>query len=289
MSSIDGRDTVSVVILTLNGGGELRHAVEQIFAQTIDATVEVVLVDSGSSDGSENLDRRFPVKIVRIPRSAFRFGPARNLAFRSSAGKYIATISQDYVPASESWLAELVRPLRHGADVSLGAVVPPSDRRPFYWETRRFCYTREGREFIRKHGGIGFSCTCLATRRDVWERTGFGDDTPMSEDKIFQKRCFERGFTNVVHAEKAVGFHGHQYDTASLFRRCENEGFGWKWAGERYGAGNMLMDLLSPSAWVKLGLGIATGKVRSGAELFFPVIRPIAVYRGNRHGREFRR
>lgn len=289
MPSIGGRDTVSVVILTLNGGAILRRSIEQIFSQQIDSPVEVLLVDSGSSDGTESLDGEFPLKMARIPKSGFRFGSARNLAFASSTGKYIATISQDYIPANGEWLAELVKPLRQGADVSLGAAIPPPGGKPFYWETRRFCYTSEGREFIRKHGGIGFSCTCLATRRDVWEQTGFGDDTPMSEDKVFQKRCFERGFSRVVHAEKAVGYHGHQYNASSVFRRCENEGFGWKWAGERYGFASMVIDLLSPSAWLKLGLGIATGKVRSAAELLFPVIRPIAVYRGNRHGREYRR
>jgi rhamnosyltransferase len=278
-----------VVILTLNGGSELRRSIEQILSQKIDGPIELVLVDSGSSDGTEHLDRQFPLKMVRIPKSSFRFGAARNLAFASSTGKYVATISQDYVPAGPNWLAELVRPLREGADVSLGAVIPPRDRRPFYWETRRFCYTSEGREFIRRHGGIGFSCTCLATRRDVWEQTGFGDDTPMSEDKVFQKRCFEKGFSNVVHAEAAVGYHGHQYEVRSVFKRCENEGFGWKWVGEHYGFGNLLFDLLSPGAWVKLGLGIVTGKVRSAAELFFPLIRPVAVYRGNRHGSGFRR
>lgn len=289
MPSIDGRDTVSVVILTLNGGPELRRSIQQILAQKIDLPVEIVQADSGSSDGTENLDRQFPLKMVRIPPESFRFGSARNLAFGSSAGKYIATISQDYVPANENWLAELIRPLREGADVALGAAVPPPGRRPFYWETRRFGYTREGRGFFRSHGGIGFSCTCLATRREVWEQTGFGDDTPMSEDKVFQKRCFERGFTKAVHAEKAVGYHGHIYNVSSVFKRCENEGFGWRWVGERYGFFSMSMDLLSASAWVKLGLGIVTGRVRSAAELLFPLIRPIAVYRGNRHGREYRR
>ena len=289
MPSIDGRDTVSVVILTLNGGSELCRSIEQVLSQRIDSPVEVVLVDSGSSDGTENLDKQFRLRMVRIPQRSFRFGSARNLAFASSSGRYVATISQDYVPANEDWLAELIKPLEQGADVSLGSAIPPPDRRPFYWETRRFCYTSEGSEFIRKHGGIGFSCTCLATRRDVWEQTGFGDDTPMSEDKIFQKRCFEKGFSNVIHAEKALGYHGHQYGSSSVFRRCENEGFGWKWVGERYGFGSMLIDLVSPSAWAKLGLGIVTGKVRSAAEFLFPVIRPIAVYRGNRHGTEYRR
>ena len=273
---------VSVVILTYNGGDVLRQSLDAIFRQEIDAELEVVIVDSGSTDGTETLDQTYDIRLVRIPHEGFKYGYARNLGFRTATGEYIATISQDFVPRDETWLSYLVNPLRRGADIVQGHGLPPPDRRPFYWETRRFWFTRESRDFKRRHNGFCLSCVNMATRRDVWEASGFGDETPMSEDIYFQKRAFEQGFNRTIQAPGATGYHGHWYDIRSLFRRCENEGFGWRYVGERYGLMDMLLDLGQPASYVKLANGLATGKIRTAAELLFIWIRPIAVLKGNR-------
>lgn len=273
--------SVSVVILTFNGGEVLRRSLDAILSQKIDADVEVVLVDSGSTDGTEKLDETYDVRMIRIPNERFKYGYARNLGFRSATGDFIATISQDFVPRDDRWLVNLVRPLASGADMVQGHALPPLERRPFYWETRRFSFTREGREFRRRHNEFSLSCVNMATRRDVWEQADFGDETPMSEDIFFQKRAFEKGFTKTMQAPQAVGYHGHIYSVGSLYRRCKNEGLGWRWAGERYGLADMLLDLLEPRSYAKLILGLARGQIRTFAELLFIWIRPVAVYIGN--------
>jgi len=283
------RETVSVVVLAYNGGDLLRRCLDRVFAQRIDAGLDVVLVDSGSTDGSEKLDEAYPVRIVRIPKEAFRYGYARNLGFARSRGRYIATISQDFVPRDETWLAALIAPLRQGYDVVQGGAQPPGGRRPFYWETRRFFFTSESRAFHRRYGGIGFSCVNLAARREVWENSGFGDETPMNEDKFFQKAAFEKGYRNFLFVPEASGWHGHQYDVRSLIRRCENEGLGWRRLGVRYSLLQMLGDLLHPKSYAKLLLGAASGKIRTPAELLFIWIRPLAVFKGNRFGRQWKR
>ena len=273
---------VSVVVLTFNGGDVLRRSLDAIFNQTIDTRVEVVLVDSGSTDGTEKLDQSYDVRMVRIPNERFTYGYARNLGFRSATGELIATISQDFVPRDDRWLENLVRPLAGGADIVQGHALPPPERRPFYWETRRFVFTREGRGFRKRHNDFSVSCVNMATRRDVWEQADFGDESLMSEDIYFQKQAFEKGYTRTIQAPRAVGYHGHQYSVRSLFRRCENEGLGWRRVGERYGFTDMLLDLGQPATYVKLVFGIVTGKVRTLSEVLYVWIRPIAVLKGNR-------
>ena len=281
---------ISVVILTYNGGTRLRECLTQIFSQEIDADVEVVLVDSGSTDGTERLDQDYPLRVVSIPADDFRYGYARNVGFKEARGAHIATVSQDFVPADKHWLEHLTRPLRAGAgaDAVQGHAQAPPEVRPFYWETRRFWFTRESRDFKRRYG---FCCSCvnLATRREVWEQTGFGDRTPMSEDLYFQKQAFKMGYRRFVQAPKAAGFHGHQYSVRSLFRRCENEGLGWRWVGEGYSVWAMLVDLVQPSSYAKWFLGVLTGRIRTPAELLFIWIRPLAVFKGNRFTRRWRR
>ena len=287
-ADVSERSVVSVVILTYNGGARLHTCLEQIFSQQMDAELDVVLVDSSSTDGTETLDHDFPVRIIRIPTDRFVFGYARNLGFEATRGEYIATVSQDFVPSDQHWLDRLTRPLRAGADVVQGHAEPPPDVRPFYWETRRFWFTSESRRFKQRYG-FCLSCVNLATRRKVWEDVGFGDDTPMSEDLYFQKHAFDKGYRQFVQAPAAGGFHGHQYSLPSLARRCQNEGLGWHWVGERYSFWEMIADLLQPKSYAKWFLGLVTGQMRTPAELLFIWIRPLAVFRGNRMARRWTR
>ena len=282
------RPVVSVVILTYDGGVRLRECLTKIFSQEIDAELDVVLVDSGSTDGTEKIEQDFPVRMLSIPTGRFVFGYARNLGFEAARGHYIATISQDLVPSDRHWLDRLTRPLRSGADVVQGQAVPPPETRPFYWETRRFWFTSESRRFKQRHR-FCLSCVNLATRKEVWLQAGFGDTTPMSEDLYFQKQAFDKGIRNFVQAPEATGFHGHQYSLRSLFRRCENEGLGWRWVGENYSLLAMLLDLLRPSSYGKLVWGLLRGRIRTPAELLFIWVRPIAVFKGIHFNQGYRR
>jgi len=281
--------TVSIVVLTYNGGDLLARVVDRLLEQRVPEELEVVLVDSGSNDGSERLANE-RCQSVSIGTGEFGFGYARDLGFDAARGDYIATISQDYLPSDKNWLDSLVDPLRNGADVTMGAANAWPDRRPFYWETRQFWWTREGRRFQHEYGGRNFSCVALATRRQVWrESGGFGRDTPMSEDKYFQRATFEAGFRDVIYVPEATGWHGHTYNLKSLAKRCENEGFGWKWLGEQYRTLDFALDLVNLKTYAKLGMGLLQGRVRTPAELLFPWVRPISVYRGNRWNNEWKR
>ncbi len=282
------RPVVSVVILTYNGGVRLRECLTKVFSQEIDAELDVVLVDSGSTDGTEKIKHDFPVRMLSIPTGRFVFGYARNLGFEAARGEHIATVSQDFVPSDQHWLDRLTRPLRSGADVVQGHAVPPPEKRPFYWETRRFWFTSESLRFKQRYG-FCLSCVNLAMRRKVWEDVGFGDDIPMSEDLHFQKQAFEKGYRRFVQAPTAKGFHGHQYSLRSLFRRCENEGLGWRCVGENYSLLAMLQDLLKPSSYGKLVQGLLRGRIRTPAELLFIWVRPIAVLKGIHFNQGYRR
>src|SRR5262245_32343517 len=102
----------SVVILTKNAGAAFRRTLEALHRQDTDWPYEVVAVDSGSVDGTLGLLAEFSVRVHRIEARSFNFGRTRDLGFSLAQGSsYIATISQDVVPATDRWLAELCRPL----------------------------------------------------------------------------------------------------------------------------------------------------------------------------------
>ena len=110
---------ISVLIPTKNGGLPFVRCLQGIRSQDVRDEVEIVVVDSGSTDGSVDQARAHGARVHEIPPSEFVHGATRNLAARISSGDTLVFTSQDAIPADESWLRLLTSPL---ADPEVAAV-----------------------------------------------------------------------------------------------------------------------------------------------------------------------
>lgn len=101
---------VSVVVLNWNGAAFLERCLEAVQAQSFTER-EVLLVDNGSSDGSESLVRawgeRPGVRAFLLEKNT-GFCGGNNLAFRHARGEWVALLNNDAVP-EPGWLENLVR------------------------------------------------------------------------------------------------------------------------------------------------------------------------------------
>ena len=121
MASAASGIEATVVIPTFNGETYLAAVLDAIAAQRFDGAVEVLVIDSGSTDGTLEIVRARPwVRLHEIPNSEFGHGRTRNLGARMANGRLVAFLTQDAVPASDTWLRELTRPL---ADPRVAGVV----------------------------------------------------------------------------------------------------------------------------------------------------------------------
>lgn len=124
---------VSVVIPTYNAGPEFEAVLEAISRQRAGFEFEILLVDSGSSDGTVELARRFCARIMSLPKAEFNHGRTRNRAISEARGEFVAMIVQDAVPADALWLEGLVENLV-GDEAVAGTYsrqVPRPDCNPF--------------------------------------------------------------------------------------------------------------------------------------------------------------
>ena len=99
----------SVVIPTLNGGVEFEKCLEMIYKQKTSYPFEVIVIDSGSNDGTVEIVRRFPLRLYRINKKDFNHGITRQRGLELAEGDYVAFLSQDAIPADENWLESLVK------------------------------------------------------------------------------------------------------------------------------------------------------------------------------------
>ena len=104
--------SATVVILTYNGERYLDEILTAIEGQDWDGELEVLVIDSGSSDRTLDIVAAHPrARLHEIPNSDFGHGRTRDLAAHLASGEFVAYLTHDATPASPQWLAELVAPM----------------------------------------------------------------------------------------------------------------------------------------------------------------------------------
>lgn len=111
---------ISVVIPVKNGGKAFAETLGKIRSQKKVGEVEIVVLDSESTDGSVALAESFGCRVVRIPQKEFNHGATRHVGADAARGEYLVFTVQDAVPASSYWLYAMVSPFFSVPD--LGAV-----------------------------------------------------------------------------------------------------------------------------------------------------------------------
>ncbi len=222
---------ISVVIPVKDGGADLDRCLAGIHAQRINEEVEVVVVDSGSSDGSPERARAAGAVVHEITSAEFGHGRTRNLGVSISRGDLLVFTSQDAVANDGGWLARLAAAARSGPEVAgaYGRQLPHEDARPpeqffldfLYGPTPRQQRLAAGREL--DYEATLFSNVNSAMRRSMWERFPFHDDIVMSEDQEWSRRVLEAGFS-VVYEPGATVRHSHSYTVGQVMRRFYTSG-----------------------------------------------------------------
>ena len=222
---------LSVVIPVKNGGSDLARCLTAINAQTIDEPLEIIVVDSGSSDGSVETAIRQGARVFSIPPETFTHGGSRNLGATHARGDVLVFISQDACPVGTGWLRALVAPLRD--DESVAGVYgrqlahPTAAAAEMYF--LNFLYGPDGR---RQHAATVtevsmdttlFSNVNAAIRHELWERFPFSTDIVMSEDQEWSRSVLLAGFDLIYEPQAAVR-HSHAYTLRAAFRRFFDSG-----------------------------------------------------------------
>jgi rhamnosyltransferase len=101
---------VSIIILTKNQKRFLKQSLPMIFTQTF-KDFEVIIVDSGSIDGSLEIMENYPVKILKIKMVPFNYAKAFNFGASKAKGDYLVRLSGDAIPANQYWLENLLKGL----------------------------------------------------------------------------------------------------------------------------------------------------------------------------------
>jgi rhamnosyltransferase len=127
---------VTVALPVLDGGALLDEVLAAVRAQRGDFEVELLIADSGSTDGSIEVARAHGATVFSVSR--FSHGGTRNELAQRASGEYVAFLTQDSTPAGDGWLAALLRGFTRADRV--GLVYGPYRPRPDapHWIRREY-------------------------------------------------------------------------------------------------------------------------------------------------------
>jgi glycosyltransferase involved in cell wall biosynthesis len=223
----------SILIPAKNEALNIRGCLDSVFSQVSDHPFEVVLVDSGSTDGTPEIVGNYAVRLYRIPANEFHHARTRNYLAELAKGKYLVYLNADAFPTSPTWLDSLIS---NFSDDSVGAAygrhLPKLDcnleRRAVL--SAMYGDVRIVKEPSRKQE-LGYRYYHLSTvnaafRKDVWERTGFPEDLKIFEDVGIAKRILDGGW-KIVYEPTATVYHSDNHSTTYLLKRYFDLGIVW--------------------------------------------------------------
>ncbi len=227
-------EVISIVIPTRNAGPEFPELLERLLAQRVSLPLEIIVIDSGSTDGTIEQCARFPVTVLTIPPEEFDHGETRDRAIRHTHGQFVALLVQDALPANEWWLECLIEPLREDASIAgtYSRQIPRPGSDAFVRRhVKDHVASRQEPRRQRLDDSVDLSALTLeekitlfsfdnvssAIRRSVWERFPFGRAT-FGEDIRWAKRIMEAGYT-IYYQPDSVVIHSHDRSAWYDFKR----------------------------------------------------------------------
>jgi rhamnosyltransferase len=208
--------TASVVIPVRDGARYLDEVLTALDG------ADVLVIDSGSRDGSQAIARAHGVRLLEIAPEEFGHGRTRNLGASETSGDVICFLTQDATPLP-GWLDAILEPF---ADPQVGAVYGPHVPR----EETSPMIARELTEFFHRRAPDGapvretegyLSNVNAAYRRACWEEIRF-QDVPYAEDQAFGVDMLRAGWIKVFHPGARV-LHAHDYRYRDFMRRYFDE------------------------------------------------------------------
>ncbi len=180
---------ISVIIPTLNEGKVISRCMKSLSRQTF-KDFEIVVVDSGSTDGTLEIIKKYKGRVIYEPRRGVPL--ARNRGVRESKGDIVVHTDGDSAYPSD-WLAKIAKHFEDRDVVAVGGPIAPAEnklkhRLIFKVTTNYFPRLAKLLNFMVFQGSNS------SFRRDAYEKAGgYNEKIRTLDDNEFPNRIKKLG------------------------------------------------------------------------------------------------
>lgn len=211
--------TASVVIRCYNEAEHLPRLFEGLKSQSFH-DFEIVVVDSGSSDGTLDIITEHDVTLRHIDKEQFSFGRSLNIGCEAAKGEFLVFISAHCYPVNSDWLGSLIS----GFDDEKVAAVYGMQRgvtESHFSEQQIFRRWYPEKSVARQNGPFSNNANC-AVRRSLWTEFPYDEELTGLEDVAWATSVMRHGWWVSYDAEAAV-IHVHRESPAEIRHRYQRE------------------------------------------------------------------
>jgi rhamnosyltransferase len=225
---------ISVVIPVKNGRKYLDSLLKTVFSQEVSTEFEVIIVDSGSTDGSLDIAGRYPVSVYQIKESEFNHGLTRNFGISKARGEYVILMTQDAVPADDCWMKKLIENLQTDAQVAGAysrqtphnelALIGKIRANRFFASSpiKRVSQINNMADYKKlspkeRYHFCNFDNVSSCLRKSIWERFPL-PKTDFAEDLEWSKMVLGAGY-KIVYEPESVVYHSHNFSVFEWHKR----------------------------------------------------------------------
>ena len=214
----------SVIIRAYNEEKHLGRLLQGIKHQTVQ-DVELILVDSGSTDSTVEIAESYGARVVSIPPEEFTFGRSLNYGIREATSEYLIIASAHVYPVYPDWLASLLHPLldKHVALVYGRQRGPESAK---FSEKQIFHQWFPEASNLRQETAFCNNANA-AIKKSLWKKHPYDETLTGLEDLAWAKWAKDSGY-EIAYVAEAEIVHVHHETPRAVFNRYRREAMAFK-------------------------------------------------------------
>jgi rhamnosyltransferase len=228
---LGAKPKVSVIIPVRNEILRIRQCIEGILRQTV-SVHEIIVIDSGSTDGTLNVLKSFPeVTVIQIDSATFNHGLTRNLGVEASSGEFCLLTVGDAYAYDEQWIQHLLDGFLDDEVLAVcgqQVVDHLPENNPLQWFRphsepciKRLQFSASQWKALspaEKRDATGWDDVNAIYRREALINQPF-EKTSYSEDAIWAFNTLEKGHA-IAYNQRGRVYHYHNEDADFAFKRA---------------------------------------------------------------------
>ncbi|MGB0745029.1 MAG: glycosyltransferase family 2 protein, partial [Opitutales bacterium] len=223
-------EKISLVMRSYNEAWAIEETLRGIFDQDYTGEIELIVIDSGSTDGSHEIIQRYnPKEFIILESGTYVPGKVLNQGFKLSSNDWVVFLNSDATPANKHWLTELlaaaVKSPKLGAAFS--RQIPREDCQAVFAHDYERCF---GPDRESKNWDHFFSMVSCIAYKPTWEKIPIREDLQYAEDDEWTRRLKDEGY-EILLAENSIVIHSHNYTPKQAYKRAKGDAIAVAQAG----------------------------------------------------------
>jgi rhamnosyltransferase len=215
----------SIIIRAFNEEKHIGKLIRGIKLQHTSHEVEIILVDSGSTDKTVQISEQEGAKIVHIKPEEFSFGYALNLGAEIAEGDILLFASAHVYPVYTNWIHKMLEQFSKDK-VALVYGRQIGDENTKYSEHRIFAKWFPKNSNYNQHYPFCNNAN-TAIRKDLWKEQQYDENLTGLEDLAWAEQILAKGY-HLVYESEAVIVHVHEETPKKVYNRYLREAIAFK-------------------------------------------------------------